>query len=44
MQNVYEEVSEQEYTERVVKRQRDNWIIDDCKYSNLILFTNAENV
>lgn len=31
MQNVYEEVSEQEYTDRVVKRQQDNWIIDDCK-------------
>jgi len=30
MQNVYEEVSEQEYTDRVVKRQQDNWIIDDC--------------
>lgn len=31
MQNVYEEVSEQEYTNRVVKRQQDNWIVDDCK-------------
>lgn len=31
MQNVYEEVTEQEYTDRVVKRQQDNWIIDDCK-------------
>lgn len=36
MQNVYEEVSEQEYTDRVVKRQQDNWIIDDCKI--IILF------
>lgn len=31
MQNVYEEVSEQEYTKRVEKRQKDNWIVDDCK-------------
>jgi len=31
MQNVYEEISEQEYTDRVVKRQQDNWIVDDCK-------------
>lgn len=35
MQNVYEEVSEQEYTDRVVKRQQDNWIIDDCKLINI---------
>lgn len=34
MQNVYEEVSEQEYTDRVVKRQHDNWIVDDCKGYN----------
>lgn len=31
MKNVYEEISEQEYTDRVVKRQQDNWIVDDCK-------------
>jgi len=31
MKNVYEEISEQEYTNRVVKRQQDNWIVDDCK-------------
>lgn len=35
MQNVYEEVSEQEYTDRVVKRQQDNWIVDDCKNLNI---------
>ncbi|XP_022162761.1 DNA polymerase alpha catalytic subunit [Myzus persicae] len=29
MKNVYEEISEQEYTDRVVKRQQDNWIVDD---------------
>lgn len=34
MQNVYEEVSEQEYTDRVVQRQHDNWIVDDCKGYN----------
>jgi hypothetical protein len=41
MQNVYEEVSEQEYTDRVVKRQQDNWIVDDCKlymYLNIYIY------
>ncbi|XP_026681707.1 DNA polymerase alpha catalytic subunit-like [Diaphorina citri] len=28
-ENVYEEVSEKEYTERVLKRQEDDWIDDD---------------
>lgn len=37
MQNVYEEVSEQEYTSRVEKRQKDNWIVDDCK--NIQIYT-----
>lgn len=28
-ENVYEEVSEKEYTDRVLKRQEDDWIDDD---------------
>lgn len=39
MQNVYEEVSEQEYTDRVIKRQQDNWIIDDCNINIFIHIT-----
>lgn len=38
MQNIYEEVSEQEYTDRVIKRQQDNWIVDDCKNCNFKYF------
>uniref|UniRef100_A0A2S2QB52 DNA polymerase n=1 Tax=Sipha flava TaxID=143950 RepID=A0A2S2QB52_9HEMI len=36
MQNVYEEVSEQEYTDRVVKRQQDNWIVDDYQIDGYV--------
>lgn len=31
MENVYEEVTEAEYTEAVLKRQHDDWIVGDCK-------------
>lgn len=31
--NVYEEVTEEEYTEAVLKRQHDDWIVGDCKVS-----------
>lgn len=30
MENVYEEVTEEEYTETVLKRQHDDWIVGDC--------------
>jgi len=44
MQNVYDEVSEQEYTDRVVKRQQDNWIIDDCKIIILFIYVIFINI
>lgn len=31
IENVYEEVSEKEYTNTVLKRQENDWIVDDCK-------------
>lgn len=31
LENVYEEITEEEYTENVLKRQQDDWIVDDCK-------------
>lgn len=31
VENVYEEISEKEYTERVLKRQEDDWIVGDCE-------------
>lgn len=30
LENVYEEVSEKEYTNTVLKRQEQDWIVDDC--------------
>ncbi len=32
LENVYEEVSEKEYTETVLKRQEDDWIVGDCEW------------
>jgi DNA polymerase alpha subunit A len=29
VENVYEEISEKEYTERVLQRQEDDWIVGD---------------
>ena len=31
IENVFEEVSEKEYTKTVLKRQEEDWIVDDCK-------------
>jgi len=38
MENVYDEVDEKEYSNTVLKRQRDDWIIDDGIKSFFILF------
>lgn len=35
--NVYEEVDEKEYSKRVQRRQEDDWIIDDGKFT--LVFT-----
>lgn len=36
LQNVYDEVDEKEYSNTVLKRQRDDWIVDDGKIILLI--------
>lgn len=32
LESVYEEVSEKEYSKKVIERQEDDWIVDDGKY------------
>lgn len=29
LENIYDEVDEKEYSDTVLKRQRDDWIVDD---------------
>lgn len=32
LENIYDEVDEKEYSSTVLKRQRDDWIVDDGKH------------
>lgn len=37
IKNVYDEVDEDEYSDTILKRQRDDWIVDDGKETFHIL-------